>query len=90
MYMQLLTGVASYEALGSRIIKQIKLAQAFRQVERVRKFSMMLTNFPVKEYQLIGQYYTLWCDGRESKYDTKALVRIIEQTATYKTFEGKE
>ena len=85
LYQHLVAGIESYRELGSKIIKKIKAAQAFRQAERVRELSRMLTNIPVKEYQLIGQYYALWCDGRESKYDAEALGRIIEQTAIYKT-----
>jgi len=85
LYQQLLTGIEGYQELGNRIIKQIKAACAFRQVERVRELSVMLTNFPVKEYQLIGQYYIVWCDGRESKYNAESLAKIIEQTSIYKT-----
>src|SRR6185295_20245959 len=72
-YQQILSGVASYEALGKRIIKWVEDACAFRQVERVRELSTILVNFPIKEYRLIGQYYLVWCDGRESKYNTKTL-----------------
>ena len=57
LYQQLLTGVASYEALGKRIISQIKAAQAFRQTEQVRELARILINIPIKEYQLIAQYY---------------------------------
>jgi tetratricopeptide (TPR) repeat protein len=84
-YQQLLGGIGSYQELGNRIIRQIKAACAFRQVERVRELSEILINFPIKEYQLTGHYYIVWCDGRESKYNTKLLERIIEQTTVYKT-----
>jgi tetratricopeptide (TPR) repeat protein len=84
-YQQLLSGIGSYQELGNRIIKQIKVACAFRQVERVRELSELLIGFPIKEYQLIGHYYIVWCDGRESKYNTKLLEGIIEQTTAYKT-----
>ena len=85
LYQQLLSGIVSYKELGNRIIKQIKAAHAFRQIDKVRELSRLLLNFPIKEYQLIGQYYLIWCDGRESRYDTKLLERIIDQTTTYKT-----
>jgi hypothetical protein len=84
LYQQLLSGVASYQALGNRIVKQIKTAQAFRHVEYVRELSKILINIPIKEYKLIAQYYFLWCDCRESKFDTDALEVIIEQSQTYK------
>jgi hypothetical protein len=44
-----------------------------------------LANFPITEYQLIGQYYLVWSEGRNSKYGIEALERIAEQTQTYKT-----
>ncbi|HVG18448.1 MAG TPA: hypothetical protein VNI02_05295, partial [Blastocatellia bacterium] len=85
LYQHLLGGIETYRELGNRIISGIKAARAFRQVGRVRELSRVLTNYPIREYQLAGQYYALWCDGRESKYDTKALERIIERTTAYKT-----
>ena len=84
-YQQLLAGVASYEALGNRIIEQIKAAHAFRQVEQVKELAVILINIPIKEYQLIAQYYLVWCKCRDLDYRTDALERIVEQSHTYKT-----
>ena len=84
LYQQMLTGVASYEALGKRILSQIKAAQAFRQVERVRELARILINIPIREYQLIAQYYLAWCKCRDLEYHTDTLEKIIEQTQTYK------
>lgn len=85
LYQQILTGIASYEALGKRIISQIKAAHAFRQVEQVRELARILINIPIKEYQLIAQYYLVWCKCREYEYPAATLERIIEQSQTYKT-----
>src|ERR1044072_417466 len=84
-YQQLLSGVISYEALGNRIIKRIELAHAFRQIEQVRELARILINIPVKEYQLIAQYYLVWCKCREYEYPAETLEKIIEQTRTYKS-----
>jgi tetratricopeptide (TPR) repeat protein len=84
-YQQLLTGIANYETLGSRIIKQIKVAHAFRQVEQVRELAEILINIPIREYQLIAQYYLVWCKCRESGFQSEALERIAEQSQTYKS-----
>jgi hypothetical protein len=84
LYQHLFGGIASFQELGNRIIRQIKAAHAFRQVEQVRELSGLLLNIPIREYQLIAQYYLTWCQGRKSKYDTAALERIAEQTQTYK------
>ena len=84
LYQALLSGIKNYKELGNRIIKEIKLAQAFRQVEKVAELSQILVNNPIKEYQLIGQYYLLWCSYRTHQYDINALEEIIDQTQTYK------
>jgi tetratricopeptide (TPR) repeat protein len=84
-YQQLFSGIGTYQELGNRIIGQIKAAHAFRQVDRVRELSLILINIPVKECQLIAEYYIVWSGYRETKYDIKALERIIEQTQVYKT-----
>src|SRR5689334_20628172 len=81
-YQQLLSGIVSYEALGNRIVKQIKAAHAFRQVEQVKELARILINIPIREYQLIAQYYLVWCKCRDYEYPAETLERIIEQTKT--------
>jgi tetratricopeptide (TPR) repeat protein len=84
-YQQLLSGIGSYQELGNRIINRIKAAHAFRQIEQVRELSRILINVPIKEYQLIAQYYLVWCKCRDYEYPAATLEKIIEQTRTYKT-----
>jgi tetratricopeptide (TPR) repeat protein len=84
LYQQILSGVASYEALGNRIIRRIRRAHAFRDLQQVCELAAMLQNFPIKEYQLIGSYYIVWCKCRQLEYDIEALERIIDQSDTYK------
>jgi hypothetical protein len=84
LYQQLLSGVVSYKELGNRIIRRIKAAHAFRQVEQVRELSGALINIPIKECQLIAQYYLVWCECRESKLNADALESIADQSRTYK------
>jgi hypothetical protein len=85
LYQQLLGGIASFEELGNRILHKIKAAHAFRQTEIVGELSRTLINLPIKEFQLIGQYYLAWCQCRELKYDNAILEQVIEQSRTYKT-----
>jgi hypothetical protein len=84
LYQRLIAGVASHKLLGDCIIEQIKAAQAFRQVEHVKELARVLINIPIREYNLIAQYYLVWCNCRELKYDNEALEKIIDQTKTYK------
>jgi hypothetical protein len=85
LFQHLLGSIVSYQQLGSRIIKQIKMAHAFRHVEAVRGLSRVLMNLPIREFRLIGQYYLVWCQCREQKLDTNSLDYIIENTHTYKS-----
>ncbi len=84
LYQLLLRGIVNYDQLGNHLVKQIKTSHAFRQVERVRKLSAILINNPIKEYRLIGQYYLVWCAGREKIYEIERLEKIIDQTRTIK------
>ena len=84
MYQALLSGIESYTDLGKRIISEIKLAHAFREVETVAELSRILVNNPIKEYQLIARYYLVWCECQKQNYQSSTLERIIEQTQTYK------
>jgi hypothetical protein len=81
----LFKGIASFDELGNRVIREIKAAHAFRQIDRVRELAGILINLPLKEYQLIGQYYFIWCKCRALQYDSEALERIIDRTHTHKT-----
>ncbi len=84
LYQALLSGIEDYRQLGNRIIREIKTAHAFRQLETVCELSTILTNIPIKEYQLIGQYYLVWYACRGKRYEFESLERIIDQTRTYK------
>jgi AraC-like DNA-binding protein len=83
-YQHLISGITTYQELGARIHEAIIAAHAFKQVERVRELARMLVDIPVKEYQLIGQYYLVWCKCKELEYHPDILERIAEQTQTYK------
>lgn len=83
-YQHLLSGVATYEELGNRILGKIKSAYAFRQVEQVRELARMLARIPIRECQLVAQYYLVWCKCRELEYHPGVLERIAEQSRRYK------
>ena len=84
-YQRLLNGVTNYEDLATRILKQIEIAHAFRQVERVRELARTLINIPLTEYRLTAKYYLVWCNSRELKYQNEVLESIIDQSQTCKT-----
>jgi hypothetical protein len=83
-YQRLLSGVASHSALGNRILREVKAAHAVRQVDTVRELASILINNPIREFQLIAEYYLVWCDCRQGNYQVETLERIIDQTKTHK------
>jgi tetratricopeptide (TPR) repeat protein len=57
LYQELLSGVASYQRLGNRLIQLAEQAHAFRQFEKVKELGQLLSNIPIKNYQAIGHYF---------------------------------
>ena len=83
-YQHILSGASSYQELGNRVLRQIEAAYAFRQVEQVRELAHILVNIPIREYQLIGQYYFVWCKCREREYRPTVLEHIAEHSRIYR------
>jgi AraC-like DNA-binding protein len=84
LYQQLLSGTASYQELGSRVLRQMEAANAFHQREKVKELARILVHIPIREYQLAAQYYLVLCKCRESEYHADVLERIAEQAQTYR------
>jgi tetratricopeptide (TPR) repeat protein len=84
LYQRLLNGAVAYRQVGDQIVKEIKAAQDFRQIDAVRELASILINYPLREYRLIAKYYLVWCQVREKKYPAKALENIFEQSRTFK------
>lgn len=84
LYQHLLSGIASYEELATRILVQIKTAHAFRQTDKVRELARILVNLPLSEARLIGQYYLAWCDCRTRNYRAAVLESIVDESRIYK------
>lgn len=68
LYQHLLSGAAGYQELGSRVLRQIEAANAFRQTEKVKELARILAHIPIREYQLASQYHLVLCKCRESEY----------------------
>ena len=84
LYQQLLSGTASYQELGSRVLRQMEAANAFHQTEKVKELARILVHIPIREYQLAAQYHLVLCKCREMEYHADVLERIAEQAQTYR------
>ena len=78
LYQQLLTSVISFQELGNRLIRLAHQAKAFRRVAEVRQAAEILCNLPIKDYQVIGQYYLAWCERRTNPQASKIFEKIAE------------
>ena len=83
-YQQLLCGVSNLQELGNRLVYAIETANSFRQLERVEELGLILVNLPIKEYQLIGQYYQGVCAYRKGENKHSIFEKVIEESRTYK------
>lgn len=83
-YQQLFKNASSFGELGNRLVKTIEAAQDFRQAEKVEELASFLSNFPLKEYRLIGQYYRgLWL-YRKGENSRDIFEKIAEDSSTYR------
>lgn len=67
------------------MVKEAETAHTFRQLSRLEEIASMLCNLPIKEYQLIGQYYKGLHARRIGQNVNGIFERVAEESRTYKT-----
>ena len=83
-YQYLTSNVSGFQELGEKLSRIAEIAQAFRQTERLEELGSILSNFPIKEYRLIGQYYLGWSAYRKGGNVQETFEQTVEQSKTYK------
>jgi tetratricopeptide (TPR) repeat protein len=83
-YQHLIQANSSLQELGQLLTREAEQAQEFRHTKRLEELGALLTCFPLKEFQLIGQYYLGWCEYRKGESPRRAFEAAIEQSSTYK------
>ncbi len=83
-YQQTLSNFATTQELGSWLIRQAEIAQAFREREKLEEISTILCNFPLKEVQTIGQYYKGLCVHHRGEDAQSIFEQVVEDSRTYK------
>ncbi|HEX5735276.1 MAG TPA: tetratricopeptide repeat protein [Blastocatellia bacterium] len=81
-YQELLKGTSGFRELGKKLVREIETAQAVRQSSRVEESASILGNLPIKEFQLIGQYYEAWGQKENAR---GVFERVAEESRTYKS-----
>jgi hypothetical protein len=84
LYQHLIQANFNLQKLGQLLTKEAEQAQEFRHTNRLEELGAILTCFPLKEFQLIGQYYLGWCEYRKGESPHRAFEAAIEQSSTYK------
>jgi tetratricopeptide (TPR) repeat protein len=79
-YQQAIKKHWDFQKLGDYLVQTAEAAQDLRQSEAVRECSLVLSNLPLKEYQLWGSYYQAWYEYRNSKESQTLLEKVVEQS----------
>ena len=80
LYQELLSGVASYQQLGNKLIQLAEQAHAFRQLDKVKEIGLLLSNLPVRDYQAIGHYFLGVAANSKGNGDQNEAKRLFELT----------
>jgi len=83
-YQQLLSRVSDFRELGKRAVGEAERATNFRNTTRLEELTIVLSNIPIPEYQLIGQYYLGVSDYFKGESKQSLFENIVEKSQTYK------
>src|ERR1044071_6753532 len=84
LYQELLSGVASYQKLGDRLIQLGEQAHACRQFDKVKEIGHLLFNIPIKSFQAIGHYFLAVAansKGNGDQDEARKLFELVVDTA---------
>ncbi len=82
LYQHLQKGFISYDLLGNRLIHLAEQARMLRQVDALSELSLILCNFPVEHYRIIGQYYFALSICRNGQGNLEHASTIFEKVAS--------
>ena len=80
-YQEILQRLDNYERLGNRLIKLADQAHAFRQFDQLKEYGQILSNSPIKSYQVTGCYYLAVAANSRGNGDQEAARKLFEFVA---------
>jgi tetratricopeptide (TPR) repeat protein len=80
-YQHLFKDVLNSDQLGRKLIMLSEKARVFRRFDELSEFGLLLSNFPSRTYQLIGQYYLSLSLCRNGRGELDKARTILEQVA---------
>jgi tetratricopeptide (TPR) repeat protein len=84
LYQHVLKNVLSFQELGDRLIQEADVARSFRHIDKLEEMGRLLSNIPIREYQLIGQYYVGLAECLKGESPRELLEEVIEHSDTYR------
>jgi tetratricopeptide (TPR) repeat protein len=81
LYQELLSGIASYQQLGNRLIQLGEQAHACRQFEKVKEIGQILSNLPIRRFQAIGYYFLAVAANSKGNGDQDRARKLYETVA---------
>jgi tetratricopeptide (TPR) repeat protein len=82
LYQGLIASGLGFQEVANRLIKTAENAHAFRQYDRLHEAGKILSNFPLKQYQYIGQYYLALSMCRNGQVNILEARPFIEKLAS--------
>jgi hypothetical protein len=78
LYQEIFRSAVSFQELGNRLIRYAEHAQAIRHVGVIKEVGWVLANFPIRDYQAIGQYYLALCNYKYGIENREAFEHVAE------------
>ncbi len=83
-YQHVINSVSSFQELGVRLVQEIETARVFRRVQKIEDLSLILSNLPIREYQLISQYYYALSSFLKGDNTQHTFETVLDESRTYK------
>jgi hypothetical protein len=83
-YQQIVRDISGFQELGHKLIREAEIALVLRQVSRVDEIGSILCYLPMREYELIGQYYKGLCVEQIGGNARGIFERVAEESRTYR------
>jgi tetratricopeptide (TPR) repeat protein len=83
-YQQINTNVFDFHKMGARLSSHAENLQAFRQTEKLKTVAEVLSNLPLQEYKLKGQYYLAWCGYRNGQDTRRDFELVVEKSGAFR------
>ncbi|MEN3333223.1 MAG: hypothetical protein V7641_2588 [Blastocatellia bacterium] len=84
LYQVLQGGIDNYRQLGHRLVQLAEQAHAFRQFDKIKELALILSNFPIKGYQAVGNYFLAIAmnpKGKGNPDKARQLFELVVDTA---------